>query len=177
MARICHKNIISGFHQAGSTSRRKHTHGWTEIQDGDTNLMQTVSTCPEDNGSSFPDRSLGSKPKKKKTLGQTQGKIPHKVNFSPLLSDSPTFDYQSLTYISQDYSDFSDSDEGYDWEFPPPTEKPDVLLEDMAQPQLSMPTEPDSAPNWSPVQSMYRVTQKSSMSESRTSLEIFLVTN
>ena len=81
--------------------------------------MQTVSTCPEDNGSSFPDRSLGFEPKKKKTLGQTQGKIPHKVNFSPLLSDNPTFDYQSLTYISQDYSDSSDSDEGYDWEFPP----------------------------------------------------------
>ena len=87
------------------------------------------------------------------------------------------FDYQSLTYISQDYSDSSDSDEGYDWEFPPPTEKPDALLEDMAQPQLGMPTELDSAPNWSPVQSMYRVTQKSSMSESRTSLEILLVIN
>ena len=69
----------------------------------------------------------------------------------------------SLTYISQDYSDSSDSDEGYDWEFPPPTEKPDVLLGDMAQPQLDMPTEPDSAPNWNPVQSMYRVTQKSSI--------------
>ena len=55
MTRICHKNLISGFHQAGSTSTRKHTRGWTEIQDGDTNLMQTVSTCPEDNGSSFPD--------------------------------------------------------------------------------------------------------------------------
>ena len=136
MARICHKNLISGFHQAGSTSTRKHTRGWTEIQDGDTNLMQTVSTCPKDNGSSFPARSLGSKLNKKKTLGRTRRKIPHKVNFSPLLSDNPTFDYQSLTYISQDYSDSSDSDEGYDWEFPPPTEKPDVLLGDMAQPQL-----------------------------------------
>ena len=99
MARICHKNRISGFHQAGSTSTRKHTRGWTEIQDSDTNLMQTVSTFPEDIGSSFPDRSLGSKPKRK-TLGQTQGKIPHKVNFSPLLSDNPTFDHQSLTYMS-----------------------------------------------------------------------------
>ena len=51
--------------------------------------------------------------------------------------------------------DSSDSDEGYDWEFPPPTEKPDVLFRGMAQPQPDMPTEPDSAPNWSPVQSMY----------------------
>ena len=75
MARICHKNRISGFHQAGSTSRRKHTCGWTEIQDGDTNLMQTVSTCPEDNGSSFPDRSLGSKPKKKKLLDRPEEKF------------------------------------------------------------------------------------------------------
>ena len=97
---------------------------------------------------------------KEKTIGQTQGKIPHKVNFSPLLSDNPTFDHQSLTYISKDYLDSSDYDEGYDWEFPPPTEKPDVLLGDMAQPQLDMPTEPDPAPNWSPVQSLYRVTQK-----------------
>ena len=59
------------------------------------------------------------------------------------------FHYQSLTYISQDYLDSSDSDEGYDWEVPPHTEKPDVLLGDMAQPQLDMPTEPHSAPNWS----------------------------
>ena len=72
--------------------------------------MQTVSTCPEDNGSSFPDRSLGSKPKKKNLLDRLEEK---------LLSDNPTFDYQSLTYISQDYSNSSDSDEGYDWEFPP----------------------------------------------------------
>ena len=75
MARICHKNLISGFHQAGSTSTRKHTCGWTEIQDSDTNLMQTVSTCPEDNGSSFPDRSLGSKPKKKKLLDRLEEKF------------------------------------------------------------------------------------------------------
>ena len=75
MARICHKNLISGFHQAGSTSTRKHTRGWTEIQDGDTNLMQTVSTCPKDNGSSFPDRSLGSKPKKKKLLDRLEEKF------------------------------------------------------------------------------------------------------
>ena len=114
---------------------------------------------------------------KRKTLEQTWGNIPHKVNFSSLLCDNPTFDYQSLTYISQDYSDSSDSDEGCDLEFPPPTEKLDVLLGDMAQPQLDMSTEPDSAPNWSPVQSMYRVAQKSSMSKTRTSLEIFLVIN
>ena len=75
MARICHKNLIFGFHQAGSTSTRKHTCGWTEIQDSDTNLMQTVSTCPEDNGSSFPDRSLGSKPKKKKLLDRLKEKF------------------------------------------------------------------------------------------------------
>ena len=61
--------------------------------------------------------------------------------------------------------------------FPPPTEKPDVRLGDMAQPQLDMPTEPDSAPNWSPAQSMYRVTQKSSIRKTRTSLEILLVIN
>ena len=157
MARICHKNPISGFHQAGSTGTRKHTRGWTEIQDSDTNLMQTVSTCPEDNGSSFPDRSLGFKPKKKKLFDRPKEK------FLTRLISLLYFDYQSLTHISQDYSDSSDSDEGYEWEFPPPTEKPDVLLGDMAQPQLDMPTEPDSAPNWSPVQSMYRVTQKSSM--------------
>ena len=37
--------------------------------------MQTVSTCPEDNGSSFPDRSLGSKPKKKKLLDRLKEKF------------------------------------------------------------------------------------------------------
>ena len=73
MARICHKNLISGLHQAGSTSRRKH--GWTEIQDSNTSLMQTVGICPEDNGSSFPDRSLGSKPKKKKLLDRPEEKF------------------------------------------------------------------------------------------------------
>ena len=75
MARIYHKNLISGFHQAGSTGTRKYTCGWTEIQDGDTNLMQTVSTCPEDNGSSFRDRSLASKPKKKKLSDRLEEKF------------------------------------------------------------------------------------------------------
>ena len=75
MARIYDKNLIFGLHQAGSTSRREHTRGWTEIQNGDTSLTQTVSICPEDNGSSFPDRSLESKPKKKKLLDRPKEKF------------------------------------------------------------------------------------------------------
>ena len=48
---------------------------------------------------------------------------------SPLPSDDPMFDYQSPTYVSEDYSDSSDSDESHDIEIPPPTEKPDVTRE------------------------------------------------
>ena len=65
------------------------------------------------------------------------------------------FDCQSSVYVSEDYSDSSDSDEGHDRDFPPPTEKPDVLEEDMANPQPDRPTEPDSAPNGQHVQTMY----------------------
>ena len=62
-------------------------------------------------------------------------KIPHKVNLSPLPSDDPMFDYQSPTYVSEDCSDSSGSDEGHDRDFLPPTEKPVVPEEDMANPQ------------------------------------------
>ena len=74
---------------------------------------------------------------------------------SPLQSDDPTFDYQSPTYVSEDYLDSSDSDEGHDRDFPPSTEKPDVPEEDMANPQPDRPTDLDSAPNGRPVQTMY----------------------
>ena len=33
------RSLISGLHQARPTSGRKHTHGSTEIQDGNTSLM------------------------------------------------------------------------------------------------------------------------------------------
>ena len=62
------KNLISGLHQARPSSGRKHTRGSTEIQDGDTSLMPAVSTRPEDTGSSFPDGSLGTLPKKRNSL-------------------------------------------------------------------------------------------------------------
>ena len=74
---------------------------------------------------------------------------------SPLPYDDPMFDYQSPTYVSEDYSDSSDSDEGHDRDFPPPTEKPDVPEEDMANPQPDRPTNLDSAQNGRPVQIMY----------------------
>ena len=53
------------------------------------------------------------------------------------------------------YSNSSDPDEGHDTDFPPPTEKPDVLEEDMANPQPDRPTDLDSAPNGKPVQTTY----------------------
>ena len=65
------------------------------------------------------------------------------------------FDYQSPTYISEDNSDSSDSDEGHHRDFPPATEKLDVPEEDMANPQPDRPTDLDSAPNRRPVQTMY----------------------
>ena len=37
---------------------------------------------------------------------------------SPLPSDDPLFDYQSPMYVSEDYSDSSDSDKGHHKEFP-----------------------------------------------------------
>ena len=54
------------------------------------------------------------------------------------------FYYQSPSYISEDYSDSSDSDWGYDRprEFPQPDEKPNVPEGDMDQPQPDRPTEP-----------------------------------
>ena len=85
-------------------------------------------------------------PKKRKLSDKPEETIPRKVNLSPLPSDDPMFDYQSPTYVSEDYSDSSDSDEGHDRDFPPPTEKPDVLEEDMANPQPERPTDLDSAP-------------------------------
>ena len=54
-------------------------------------------------------------------------------------------DYQSPTYVSVDYSDSSDSDEGHDRDFPLPTEKPDVPEEDMANPPPERPTDLDSS--------------------------------
>ena len=62
------------------------------------------------------------------------------------------FDYQSPTYVSEDYSDSSDSDEGHHREFPPPTEKPYITEGDTADPQPDRPTDLDSAPNGRPVQ-------------------------
>ena len=58
-------------------------------------------------------------------------------------------------YVSEGYSDSSDSDEGHDREFPPPTEKPDVMEQDTANPQPDRPTDLVSAPNERPVQIMY----------------------
>ena len=69
------KDLISGLHQARPTSRRKHTHELTEIQDGNTGLTQAVSIHPEDTGSSFPDRSLGCKPKKRKLSDKPEEKF------------------------------------------------------------------------------------------------------
>ena len=65
------------------------------------------------------------------------------------------FDYQSPTSVSQNYLDSSDSDEGYNREFPPPTEKPVVTEKDTADPQPDRPTDLVSAPNERPVQIMY----------------------
>ena len=56
------------------------------------------------------------------------------------------FDYQSPTYVSEDYLDSSDSDEGHDRGFPPPTKKP-VTEKDTADPQPDRPTDLVSAPN------------------------------
>ena len=63
----------------------------------------------------------------------------------------------TTSYVSEDYSDSSDSDKGLDRNFPPPTEKPDVLEEDMAnlQPERPTCTDLDSAPKGRPVQTMY----------------------
>ena len=93
--------------------------------------------------------------KKRKLSDKPEETVPLKVNLSPLPSDDPMFDYQSPTYVSEDYSDSSDSDEGHDRDFPPPTEKLDVLEEDMANPQPERPTDLDSAPKGRPVQTMY----------------------
>ena len=142
-------------HQARPTSGKKRTRASTDIQDGHTSLTPAVSARPEDTGSSFPDGSLGSLPKKRKLSYKPEEKIPRKVNLSPLPSDDPMFDYQSPTYVSEDYSDSSDSDEGHDREFPPPSEKADVTEGDTADPQPDRPTDLDSAPNGRPVQIMY----------------------
>ena len=106
-------------------------------------------------GSSFPDGSLGSLPKKIKLSDKQEKKIPRKVNLSPLPSDDPMFDYQSPTYVSKDHSDSSDSNKGHDREFPPPTEKPDITEKDTADPQPDRPTDLASALNERPVQIMY----------------------
>ena len=148
-------NLISGLHQARPTSGRKRTNGSMEIQDGNTSLTPAVSTRPEDTCSSFPDGSLGPLPKKRKVSDKPERKIPRKVNLSPLPSDDPLFDYQSPMYVSEDYSDSSDSDKGHHREFPPPTEKPDITEGDTADPQPDRPTDLDSAPNGRPVQIMY----------------------
>ena len=74
---------------------------------------------------------------------------------SPLPSDDPIFDYQSPTYVSEDYSNSSDSDKGHDKEFPPPSEKPGVMKADTADPQPDRTTDLDSALNGRPVQIMY----------------------
>ena len=50
------------------------------------------------------------------------------------------FDYQSPTYVSEGYSDSSDSDECHLREFPPSTEKPDNTEGDTADPQPDKPT-------------------------------------
>ena len=149
------KNLISGLHQARPTSSRKHTRGSTEIQDDDTSLTPAVSARPEDTRSSFPDGSLGPLPKKRKLSDKLEERIPCEVNLSPLPSDDPMFDYQSPTYVSEDYSYSSDSDKGHHREFPPPTEKPDITEGDTADPQPDRPTDLDSVPNGRPVQIMY----------------------
>ena len=149
------KNLISGLHQARATNGRKCTHGSTDVQDGDTSLAPVVSAHPEDTGSSFPDRSLVSLPKKRKLSDKLEEKIPRKANLFPLPSDDPMFDYQSPMYVSEDYSDSIDSDKGHDREFYPPTEKPDVTEADTADPQPDRPTDLESAPDGRPVQIMY----------------------
>ena len=149
------KNLISGLHQARPTSGRKRSRGSTEIQDGDTSLTSAMSARPEDTCSSFPDGSLGPFPKKRKLSDKLKEKIPRKVNLSPLPSDDPMFDYQSPMYVSEHYSDSSDSDEGHHREFPPLTKKPDITEGDTADPRPDRPTDLDSAPNGRPVQIMY----------------------
>ena len=114
-----------------------------------------MSARPEDTRSSFPDGSLGPFPNKRKLSDKLEENIPRKVNLFPLPSDDPMFDYQSPTYVSEDYSDSSDSDEGHHREFPLPTEKPDITEGDTADPQPDRPTDLDSAPNGRPVQIMY----------------------
>ena len=74
---------------------------------------------------------------------------------SPLPSDDPMLDYQSPTYVSEDYSDSSGSDEGHDRDFLPPTEKPVVPEEDMANPKPERLTDIDSATKGRPVQTTY----------------------
>ena len=69
------KNLISGLHQTRLTSGRKRTCGLTEIQDGDTSLVPAASARPEDTGSSFPDGSLGSLPKKRNSLTNRRKKF------------------------------------------------------------------------------------------------------
>ena len=149
------KNLISGLHQARPTRGKKRTRGSMHIQDGDTSLTPAVSTRPEDAGSSFPDESLGSLPKERELSNKPEEKIPRTVNLSPLQSNDPMFDYQSPTYVSEDYSDSSGSDEGHDKKFPPLSEKADVTEGDTADPQRDRPTDLDSAPNGRPVQIMY----------------------
>ena len=96
---------------------------------------------------------------RKSTRGRRKSKmatkIPHKDNLSPLPSDDPMFDYQSPTYVSEDYSDSSGSDEGHDRDFLPPTEKPVVPEEDMANRQPERLTDIDSATKGRPVQTTY----------------------
>ena len=116
--------------------------------------MPAMSAHPEDTGSSFLMEVLDLC-QKEKLSHKPEEKIPHKVNLSPLSSDDPMFDYQSPTYVSEDYSDSSDSDEAHDREFPPPTEKPDVTEGDTADPLPDRPTDLDSAPNGRPVQITY----------------------
>ena len=141
------KNLISGLHQVRPTSGRKRTRGSTEIQDGDTSLTPAVGARPED--------VLDLCQKKRKLSDKPEEKIPRKVNLSSLPSHDPMFGYQSPTYVSEDYSDSSDSDEGHHREFPPPTEKPDITEGDTADPQPDRPTDLDSVPNGRPVQIMY----------------------
>ena len=97
----------------------------------------------------------GRKPTRGSTEIQDGDKIPHKVNLSPLPSDDTVFGYQSPTYVSEDYSDSSGSDEGHDRDFLPPTEKPVVPEEDMANPQPERLTDIESATKGRPVQTTY----------------------
>ena len=65
------------------------------------------------------------------------------------------FDYQSPTYVSEDYSDSSHSDEGHKREIPLSTKNPDVTEGDTADPLPDRPKDLDSACNGRPVQIMY----------------------